>query len=238
MRKMNTFSRLLTASLCLAVICSTAADAAGHKTRKGAANVDKTSQIVGSQTVKDIDALKTAYQLAHYGEQAKDPYALVQSARMIKSIPTKVSDAKLTKGQSGKSEAGNSQYQPDAILAKAKTMAGTRQDVLALVKGVEGISSRGAVGGPEQSEEFIKAGDTHVWDMDFVGREVAAVGIVGEGTADLDLLILDENGNTICLEEDETEVAGCQWIPRTTGSFAIAVANRGPSASRYLLLNN
>jgi len=222
----------------MAALCSTAAEAAGHKKAKGTANVDKTSQIVGSQTVKDIDALKTAYRLANYGEQAKDPYALVQSARMLKSIPTKVSDAKLKKGQSGKSEAGNSKYQADVILAKAKTMAGTRQDVLALAKGVEGMSSRGAVGGPEQSEEFIRAGDTHVWDMDFRGGEIAAVGIVGEGTADLDLLILDENGNTICLEEDETEVAGCQWIPRTTGPFAIAVANRGPSASRYLLLNN
>ena len=72
----------------------------------------------------------------------------------------------------------------------------------------------------------------------FVGGEVAAVVVSGDGDTDLDLYVFDENGTLVASDDDGTDECRVSFIPRRTGRFTIVVVNRGNVYNRYVLATN
>lgn len=70
------------------------------------------------------------------------------------------------------------------------------------------------------------------WES-FVGGANGGVTIIGDGNADLDLYIYDQNGNTICTSTSAGSYEYCAFNPKWTGPFKIVVKNQGLYSSNY-----
>jgi hypothetical protein len=69
----------------------------------------------------------------------------------------------------------------------------------------------------------------------FYGGELARVRVVGDGDTDLDVYVLDENGNLIASDTGPTDVCSVVWQPRWTGPFIIRVVNCGDVYNRFTI---
>jgi hypothetical protein len=72
----------------------------------------------------------------------------------------------------------------------------------------------------------------------FYGNSYAEVAVVGDGDANLDVLITDENGNTICYDVSWSDKVYCDFVPAWNGYFFITVENTGRKRNSYYLLTN
>jgi hypothetical protein len=187
-------------------------------------------------TALAVESLRTAAELVRYGDANKDPLALITAARMMKQAGVQDSKAERV---AVKPEAKD---KPDtrsveAVLARAKTLANGRQDLIALADDVAKSGARGGVNGPGRAVSVVGRGQTDVYRVTFRGLEPARVLVSGDGDSDLDLYVLDENGNQICKDDDATDDMVCGWTPRYTGQFVIRIVNRG-MANRYWTIHN
>lgn len=208
-----------------------------HAAKKGS-NVDAAKPAATSAAVQAVEAVRTADALAAYGDAKKDPMALIQAAKMKKEA----GEQALTLTRKGKGEAGAkaskaADNSPDALLARAKTLAAGRADLVALADDVAKGSSRGAAGGPKSTRTVVKGGYTDQFVIKFEGGEQAAVAISGDGDSTLDLYVYDENDNRVCAAVGRGDDAVCRWYPKWTGPFTVRVVNRGV-ANEYRLRTN
>jgi len=83
--------------------------------------------------------------------------------------------------------------------------------------------------------EAIRALDTDVYTVKFSRGKLAEVLIIGDGKADLDLYIYDEQGYRVA--EDESYEVDCYvaFVPKRSGTFTIKVVNQSRVASGYLI---
>ena len=126
----------------------------------------------------------------------------------------------------------------DAVLARAKTMANGRKDLLDMIADVEEMSSRGDVTGPNYHRDVIMPGHIDIYDIVLEGGETAQVVVNGDGDTELDLFITDENGNDICSDADITDIMICEFTPRWTGQFTIKIKNLGSVYNAYTVRTN
>jgi hypothetical protein len=96
----------------------------------------------------------------------------------------------------------------------------------------------GRDGGPGHADTRVEAHSTDVFHIDFVGRELATISVVGDGDTDLDLFVYDENGNLIAFDDDLTDRCYVSFRPRWTGTFRVEVRNLGGVYNRYHLQTN
>jgi len=60
----------------------------------------------------------------------------------------------------------------------------------------------------------------------------------GDGSTDLDLYIMDENGNLIPKDESAGDECYVLWKPYWTGTFYVTVLNRNTVWNQYALVTN
>ncbi|MEX0285829.1 MAG: hypothetical protein AB3N23_14570, partial [Paracoccaceae bacterium] len=84
----------------------------------------------------------------------------------------------------------------------------------------------------------LRAGRTDVFESPFYGGLLAEVAVLGDGDADLDVLITDANGNTICIDRSYSDKIYCSFTPAWDGYFYVAVVNQGRIRNSYYLLTN
>lgn len=226
-------SSLVLVSACLATPLAMAAGAA----KKGS-NADVSKATASSPATQAVEAIRTANALARYGDAKKDALALITAAKMKKEAGGQ--DA--TFERKGNTTAGEAKSKTDAmsveaLLERAKALAGGRADLVALADDVAKSGSRGAAGGPRSTRTVVRGGSTDQFRVTFIGGEPAAVGISGDGDSRLDLYVYDENGNNVCGQVGPGDDAVCRFHPRWTGPFIIRVVNRG-MANEYRLLTN
>ena len=188
---------------------------------------------------QQVALLNAAYQLVGFGRKTKDPLALIEAAKIMKLVggqPVTRQPAAAAPAAPGKP--GAAPPTPESVLAEARALAKGDKTILAMIEAAAAASSRGAVGGPKYSVTTVIAGHTDVYTTAFIGNEVAEVGIVGDGSADLDLIILDEGGHVICNSAGPRDVEYCEWTPRWTGNFQIRVKNNGNVDDAYKLVTN
>ena len=126
----------------------------------------------------------------------------------------------------------------DAMLAAATEFAGGDPSITGLIEDAMAEGSRGRIGGASRTLSRLPAGQIDVFKVPFYGARVAELAIIGDGDADLDLLVTDENGNTICVDRSYSDKLYCAFTPRWDGYFLIAVANQGRVRNSYYILTN
>ncbi len=201
-------------------------------------NVDAAKATATSPAVQAVETVRIADALAKYGDAKKDPMALIQAAKMKKEV----GEQALTLSRKGVGEAGKkvskaADYSVEGMLARAKTLAVGRADLVAVADDVSKSVARGAVGGPKSSRTVVKGGFTDQFVMKFEGGEPAAIQISGDGDSTLDLYVFDENGNRVCAAVGRGDDAICRWNPKWSGPFTVRIVNRG-IANEYSIRTN
>lgn len=193
-----------------------------------------------SESATGVRTLILADELADYGIKAGDPVAIIEAAKMKKSVSTKESKAAKTGGATPAPAAktGGTDLSADALLVRADSMAGSNAALKGLIADARATHSRGATRGPGVHGDTVLAGRNDVYSLTFHGGEVARVGVVGDHSTDLDLYVYDENGNQVCADDDYTDVMYCSWTPRWTGSFTVKIVNRGGVYNDYRMVWN
>jgi len=182
-----------------------------------------------------------ANQLAKYGYEAQAPTALIEAARIMVVTPTQPFEGKYTRGEGTDAKAPDAHdaFTPEKLLADARQMANGNSTVLALADQVNtNVSTRGAVGGPSSTTEYIYPKSTDTYVVAFRKGELAEVALSGTGSTDLDLYIYDENGNLITSDTDYSDDCYVSWYPRWTGNYVIRVVNRGSYTNAYIIATN
>lgn len=175
------------------------------------------------------NALKTAEQLYDFGREYDDPVALVAAARLLLAVGFAAEDEDL----------GN--LAPWLILGQAADMAepGSREEVII----VDTFAvPRGVLEGYPRIVGRLEAAESKTYRMIFSGDEVAdaAVRLKEAGSADVDIRILDQDGQVVASDELKSSgiygrVAYAQWVPQACGEFQIEITNRGTAGAAFLL---
>lgn len=124
------------------------------------------------------------------------------------------------------------------MFAKAKDLAADDEAVLGLIDDAMAEGSRGRIGGSVEWLSRLPSGQTDVWEIPFYGNSYAEVAVVGDGDANLDVAVTDENGNVICYDVSWSDKLYCDWTPAWDGYFYVTVQNMGGSRNSYYLLTN
>lgn len=125
-----------------------------------------------------------------------------------------------------------------AMFAKATEMAGEDEVLAGLIEDAQAEGSRGRIGGASETLSRLPAGQTDVWEIPFYGDSYAEVAVVGDGDTNLDVLVTDENGNTICYDVSWSDKVYCDFVPAWNGYFYVTVQNNGGSRNSYYLMTN
>ncbi len=124
------------------------------------------------------------------------------------------------------------------MLAKAKELAAGDEALLGLIADAEAESSRGRIGGAVQWLSRLPAGQTDVWEIPFYGNSYGEIAVVGDGDANLDIVVTDENGNVFCYDVSWSDNLYCDFTPAWDGYFYVTVENLGRSRNSYYLMTN
>lgn len=182
-----------------------------------------------------VDNLHTAMTLVRYGDANKDAFSLITAARIMKQVGSSASTAEVVTANPGEKKPDRASV--DAVLSRAKEYAQGRQDLVAMIDDVAKSGARGAVGGAGRKTTVVSRGTTDSYRVNFKGGERALVVVSGDGDSDLDLFVIDENGNEVCKDADATDDMVCGWSPKWTGPFTIKVKNLG-MANQYTIVHN
>lgn len=231
---MNIHRLFLAATTAAALCCAHSGAVAAPK--KGS-NADHQKTGVSSDSATDVSAVATATALARYGDARKDPLALITAARLLKQAGPSPTEFQRVAGKPGEAKQAQDRWAVDAILARAKALAGGDATLIALADDVAKTGKRGATGGGKGVRTVVRSRGTDRFRVVFNGGEPARVLVSGDGDSDLDLYVVDENGNVVCKDDDATDDMVCGWTPRWTGTFIIQVVNRGV-ANEYRMMTN
>jgi hypothetical protein len=181
-----------------------------------------------------------AERLARLGEQTQDALALIVAARIKQQTGERTTkrDFRSRDAQDAIPAAQRSDTSLAALIARAKTLAKGRADLIALANEVESSRGRGRPEGPYVATTVIRGGVTSVLEMRFEGGTLAVIGISGDGATDLDLYVTDEDGKRVCTAEGDSDDEICRFTPRVTATYRIEVRNRGKIANQFLFVSN
>lgn len=204
---------------------------------------DKGTQKVQKQVSPEIEYMTLAKQLAQYGYEKEMALPLLNAAQILIDISAgqlKVENTTRGEGDKGTKESVEISLDVTKLLADAETFSKNDKNVMGLIKSMRELtaSSRGRVGGPGYVLDKVLGEYANIHEVSFTGGEAAEVAVVGDGTTDLDLYIMDQNGNLIAMDEGETDECYVIWKPNWTGVFFITVLNRGTVYNDYALVTN
>ena len=190
------------------------------------------------------DAISTAYDLYAYGQDNNDALAVITAAKIIATTPVNESEAtveeKVEEGADTTEEADKTVAPAtlDDMLATATKLAGENETYKELIEDVKAEQPRGRLRGPGRLVKGLLAGRTHIIRDTFQGGRLAQVTLIGDGDTNLDMVVLDQNGNVICRDRSYSDKLRCSWYPRWTGTFSIGIKNQGRIRNTYVLLTN
>ncbi|QYK42741.1 MAG: hypothetical protein KF887_06455 [Paracoccaceae bacterium] len=195
----------------------------------------------GTGTKGGAGQMALAQDLYAVGMETKDALMVLTAARLAAGVTlTDVERELETKGDEVAEEPDVADAPVDAaaMLAAARSLAGEDEVILGLIEDAEAEGSRGRIGGASRTLSRLPAGRSDVWKVPFYGKSYAEVAVVGDGDSNLDVLITDENGNTICYDVSWSDKVYCDFVPAWNGYFYITVQNTGRKRNSYYLLTN
>lgn len=236
---MAKFKNLVLASATVLAL-TTAASHLVYAADESGTNVAEDGKIVDTGQ----DAISTAYDLFAYGKQNKDALAVITAAKIMATTPVSESKAtveeKVEDGADTKEE-GEGAAAPatlDDMLNEAAKLSADNDTYKELIEDVKAAKPRGRVAGPGRLVKGLLAGRTHIIKERFAARRVAQITLIGDGDTNLDMVVLDQNGNVICKDKSYSDKLRCRFTPKWTGTFAIGIRNQGRIRNTYVLLTN
>lgn len=204
-------------------------------------------------TKGSVAQLALAQELYALGLARKDPVSVLAAAKLATAIEMKPVEQK--KATSGTAIAGQTDGPevkdgsalndraggpPDAatMLASARALSGEDEVLAGLIEDILLEAARARASGANSTLSNLAAGQTDTWDVPFFGDSYAEIAVLGDGGANLDVLITDENGNTICYDVGWSDRIFCDFVPAWNGYFTVSVQNNGTRRNSYLLLTN
>ena len=207
---------------------------------KSGTNVNTTA----TGTPGSVATLALAQELYDFGVANKDALSVLTAIKLARSVDVKeVTDRKKetkgeeTAGQEEGIEVPRDLASADA-LAVAKDLAGEDEVMIGLIEDVEAEGARGRVGGASSTLSRLPAGMTDTWEIPFYGDSYAEIAVVGDGDANLDVLVTDENGNSICYDVSWSDKIYCDFVPSWNGYFYVTVENNGAKRNSYYIMTN
>ena len=190
-----------------------------------------------------VAQLAMAQELYAYGVENKDSMAALTAAKITSSIEAKdvERDMETKMVEGAMAEQGTGKDMPadaDMMYASAKEYAGGNKALLGLIDDAMSEGARGRVGGATRTLSRLRAGHVDTYRVQYFGGRQAELAIIGDGDANLDLLITDEHGNNICWDTSWTDQIYCSWWPRWDGWFNVTVENVGHIRNSYHILTN
>lgn len=203
---------------------------------KLAASVEvKTAEAAALDPAKiKMDAGQTTF-----AKKAAAPAAPAAPAPMMNDgTPRAVAKATFFSAKNEDEGAADAPVTADAMFAKAKELAADDEALLGLIDDAMAETGRGRIGGAVEWLSRLPSGQTDVWEIPYYGNSYAEVAIVGDGDANLDVAVTDENGNVICYDVSWSDKLYCDWTPAWDGYFYVTVQNMGGSRNSYYLMTN
>ncbi|MEL7100788.1 MAG: hypothetical protein AAGM84_18325 [Pseudomonadota bacterium] len=192
-----------------------------------------------------VSKVALAQDLYAHAQEGRDAIAALAAAQIMLSIDAKdverekeTRDNTETAAATGGADAADTPATAEAMLAAATEFAGGDPSITGLIEDVKAEGSRGRIGGASRTLSRLPGGKVDVFKVPFYGGRVAELGIVGDGDSNLDLVVQDENGNTICIDRTRSDRIYCSFTPRWDGYFVVAVANMGRVRNSYYILTN
>ncbi|NTT84678.1 hypothetical protein [Tabrizicola fusiformis] len=188
-----------------------------------------------------VATLALAQDLYALGMANKDALTVLTAAKLAASVDVKeVEQKKKTEGTetAGQEDGVDAPVDAATMMASAKELAGEDEVLAGLIEDAEAEGSRGRIGGASSTLSRLPAGQTDVWEVPFYGNSYAELAVVGDGDANLDVLVTDENGNTICYDVSWSDKVYCDFVPSWNGYFYVTVQNNGSKRNSYYLMTN
>ncbi len=188
-----------------------------------------------------VATMAMAQDLYSLGLANKDALTVLTAAKLAASVDVKeVEQKKKTEGTetAGQEDGVDAPVDAAMMMASAKELAGEDEVLAGLVEDAMAEGSRGRVGGASSTRSRLPAGQTDVWEVPFYGDSYAEIAVVGDGDANLDVIVTDENGNTICYDVSWSDKVYCDFVPSWNGYFYVTVQNAGSRRNTYYLMTN
>lgn len=208
---------------------------------------DKTGENIAKDAAAGdsvLDTIATAQKVYQKGAAAGDALLVAAAGKMMMSVDAKDEERKVEQAAiegadtTEEGEGADVPVSAEDMLAEAKELASGDDAMLAMIEDIEAEGGRGRIGGPIRSLSRLPAGYYDTYQIPYYGGVFAELAIVGDGDADLDLLVTDEGGNTICYDTSYSDKLYCSWTPRWDGYFIVQVKNMGRIRNSYYLLTN
>lgn len=220
----------------------TPAAAAGERTGTNVAERAGTESPAARGVVLARDALA----LAQRARASRDALAMLVAANELRAAGTQAGEGPQTTaaanpGAMAAAEgAAPTTPAPTAasLYAEARQLAAGDRDLLRRIDRAERTQARGLVGGPVTFVRDISANSTLRWQVMARGGEVWRVGAMGDGDTDVDIRVIDENGNVVCQDLGMSSTALCTVNPRWTGPFTVEIINWGRVWTRTVIASN
>lgn len=182
-----------------------------------------------------VAQLLHAHALFDLGLARKDPLATLAAARLAAGIAATDSD----RSPSPPGDPVPATYPTaEVMFTAAKALA--QEDDLAkdLTARTEAEVARIPTLTVIRTSRGIGAGQTHVWQIPFFAEAQSELGLLGDGTANLDLAVTGLDDTPLCLDTAPTDRALCAFRLTENATLTITVTNRSEAAATYSLLTN
>lgn len=154
------------------------------------------------------------------------------------ATPRTVAKARFLGAMSEEEGAAVGPAAPDTMFAKAKELAAGNDALLDVIEKAKDESTRQRIGRAVRWLSHLPAGSTDVWEVPFYGNAYAEIAVVGDGDANLDVVITDEDGTILCHDVGWSDSLYCDFTPDSDGYFLVTVENRGAVKNSYHLITN
>jgi hypothetical protein len=185
-----------------------------------------------------LDPTKVTVDQAAFARKAAPGAPAAPAPMMNEGEPRAAAKATFFSAANEDEGAADAPVTAEAMFAKAKELAADDDAVLGLIDDAMAEGSRGRIGGAVEWLSRLPAGQTDVWEIPYYGNSYAEIAVVGDGDANLDVAVTDENGNVICYDVSWSDKLYCDWTPAWDGYFYVTVQNMGGSRNSYYLLTN
>jgi hypothetical protein len=101
-----------------------------------------------------------------------------------------------------------------------------------------GVRSSPFGAGPISTVRRLGSRESWSFDVDARGLEILRVAAIGDGDTDVDLIVRDAGGRTLCSDGDGDHYPVCTLSPGAPTRLRIDVVNRGPVWTRVQVLTN